>query len=289
VGWHNALTTLLVNISAVLALWLGFALFERGEVSGPVLVLLPIALLGLGEIYGMLPEAFGKFGATEAAARRLNRDVSPAMTTPRSKHNELPEGVAVKMDETSIGYPGYEPLLNHFSLQLECGETLGIVGASGSGKSSLADTLAGVIAPLKGSVAALPCAYLTQTTMVFEDTVKANLMLGNPAATDAEFWRVLEMVELADRFAPEPDGLETWLGSGGNRLSGGEARRLVLARVLLSVAPLVILDEPFTGVDADTRARIAPHIERWLKGRTVICLGHGPGALLASDRVLYLS
>jgi ATP-binding cassette subfamily C protein CydC len=289
VGWHNALTTLLVNISAVLALWLGFALFESGEVSGPVLVLLPIALLGLGEIYGMLPEAFGKFGATEAAARRLNRDVSPAMTTPRSKHNELPEGVAVKMDETSIGYPGYEPLLNHFSLQLECGETLGIVGASGSGKSSLADTLAGVIAPLKGSVAALPCAYLTQTTTVFEDTVKANLMLGNPAATDAEFWRVLEMVELADRFAPEPDGLETWLGSGGNRLSGGEARRLVLARVLLSAAPLVILDEPFTGVDAKTRARIAPQIKHWLDGRTVVCLGHGPEALLTSDRMLYLS
>ena len=289
VGWHNALSTLLVNVSAVLALWLGFALFESGEISGPVLVLLPIALLGLGEIYGMLPEAFGKFGATEAAARRLNRDVSPAMATSGSADNNVPEGVAVSMAEASIGYAGYEPLLRHFSLQLECGETFGVVGDSGSGKSSLADTLAGVIPPLKGAMAALPCAYLTQSTLVFEDSVKANLLLGNPAATDAQLWRILEMVELADRFAPEPDGLDTWLGSGGNRLSGGEARRLVLARVLLSAAPLIILDEPFTGVDAATKARIAPQIEHWLSGRTVICLGHGPEALLASNHMLHLN
>jgi ATP-binding cassette subfamily C protein CydC len=73
------------------------------------------------------------------------------------------------------------------------------------------------------------------------------------------------------------------LGSAGNRLSGGEARRLVLARVLLSTAPLVILDEPFTGVDTDTRERIAPQINRWLEDRTVICLGHGPEALLPSS------
>ena len=79
-----------------------------------------------------------------------------------------------------------------------------------------------------------------------------------------------------------------WLGSAGNRLSGGEARRLVLARVLLSQAPVVILDEPFTGVDEATRKRISPQISRWLQGRTVVCLGHGPDALLPSDRILHL-
>ncbi|KXS52388.1 MAG: cysteine ABC transporter membrane protein/ATP-binding protein, partial [Marinobacter sp. T13-3] len=90
------------------------------------------------------------------------------------------------------------------------------------------------------------------------------------------------------RFANETDGLDTWLGSAGNRLSGGEARRLVLARALLNEAPLVVLDEPFTGVDADTRNRIAPQIEHYLEDRTVVCLGHGPEALLATDRVIQL-
>ncbi|PPK50313.1 thiol reductant ABC exporter subunit CydC [Marinobacter persicus] len=288
VGWHNAATTLLVNITAVLALWLGFALFESGQVSGPVLVLLPIALLGLGEVYGMLPEAFGKFGATEAAARRLNRDVSSPKSELTSAQHELPEGMAAELNAVDIGHPGYAPLLTHFNLRLAKGEILGVVGDSGSGKSSFADTLAGMLPPLTGTVAALPCAYLTQTTTVFDDTVKANLLLGNPGATDAQLWRILEMVELAGRFANETDGLDTWLGSAGNRLSGGEARRLVLARALLNEAPLVILDEPFTGVDADTRNRIAPQIEHYLEDRTVVCLGHGPEALLATDRVIQL-
>ena len=288
VGWHNAVTTLLINLTAVLALWAGFYLFEQQQVSGPVLVLLPIALLGLAEVYAMLPEAFGKLGATRAAARRLNQNVSPATSATAGQRSETPtEAMAVTLRDVVIGH-GEEPALEPVSLAIQEGERLGIVGASGSGKSSLADTLAGVIPPMSGSVAALPCAYLTQSTVVFEDSLRANLLLGDPGASDGDLWRVLEMVELAERFADEPDGLATWLGSAGNRLSGGEARRLVLARVLLSRAPLVILDEPFTGVDTDTRLRIAPHIERWLSGRTVISLGHGPEALLATDRMLHL-
>lgn len=293
VGWHNAVGTLLVNLSAVVALWLGFALFESGEISGPVLVLLPIALLGLGEIYGMLPEAFGKFGATVAAASRLNQDGASSSATASTQggpeRHETTAEQPLQLTNAGIGYPNYPPLLADFSLTLKEGEIFGVIGDSGTGKSSFADTLAGVTPLLAGELGVAPCAYLTQSTVVFEDTVKANLLLGNPAATDTELWRVLDMLELADRFAREPDGLKTWLGSGGNRLSGGEARRLVLARVLLSKAPLVILDEPFTGVDADTRQRIAPRIQRFLEGRTVVCLGHAPEALLATDRVLQLN
>ena len=288
VGWHNAVTTLLINLTAVLALWAGFYLFEQQQVSGPVLVLLPIALLGLAEVYAMLPEAFGKLGATRAAARRLNQNISPATSATAGRHLKIPgHAMAVTLRDGVIGHGG-EPALEPVSLDLQQGERLGIVGASGSGKSSLADTLAGVIPAMAGSVAALPCAYLTQSTVVFEDSLRANLLLGDPGAPDGDLWRVLEMVELAERFAAEPDGLAAWLGSAGNRLSGGEARRLVLARVLLSRAPLVILDEPFTGVDTDTRLRIAPHIKRWLAGRTVISLGHGPEALLATDRMMHL-
>ena len=100
---------------------------------------------------------------------------------------------------------------------------------------------------------------------------------------------ILELVDLADRFRTERDQLNTWLGSSGSRLSGGEARRVALARVLLSPEPLVILDEPFTGVDTATRERITPPIDAWLEGRTVMSLAHGPDALPGTDRVIYLS
>ncbi|WP_431475066.1 thiol reductant ABC exporter subunit CydC [Marinobacter sp. KM021] len=286
-GWHQAATQFIVNLAVVVTLWVGIALFDQGSVTGPVLVLLPIALMGLLEVYAMLPDAFAKLGATLSAARRLNQEVQPAPGTEYSSgFDQQPAETtanALEVRDLSVGHPGLPPILTHFSLKVGAGERLGIVGASGSGKSTLADTFAGVIPPRQGKLASLPCAYLTQATVVFEDTVKANLLLGNPNATDGELWRVLELVELADRFARETEGLSTWLGSAGNRLSGGEARRLVLARALLSTAPLVILDEPFTGVDTDTRERIAPQVNRWLEDRAVICLGHGPEALLPSS------
>jgi ATP-binding cassette subfamily C protein CydC len=292
VAWHQALSGLLVNLAAVLALWVGLALSVQGQVSGPVLVMMPIALLGLLEVYTMLPEAFGQFGATESAAARLNRDSHPGKTALQGGGIHVPAPVgdlAVLLDDITVSYPGHAPMLSHFTLHLKVGERVNVVGVSGSGKSTLADIMAGLLPAQRGRIEALPCAYLTQATALFDDTVRANLQLAKPDATDGELWRVLELVELADRFAAPEPGLDTWLGNGGRRLSGGEARRIALARVLLSDAPVIILDEPFTGVDADTRSRMVPRLLRWLDGRTVVCMGHGSEALLPADHTVHLN
>ncbi|SFR39430.1 ATP-binding cassette, subfamily C, CydC [Marinobacter gudaonensis] len=289
VGWHLAGSHLLIHLAAVLALWLGLALFQAGAITGPVLVLLPIALLGLAEVFAMLPDAFGKLGATMASAARLNRDCRKGQRPQVGAVGELNAGTALQADNITVKYAGYAPLFSHFNLTVSSGERLGVIGHSGSGKSSLADALAGLLPLPHGSLAREACAYLTQKTVLFDDTLRANLLLGAPDASDTELWRILEHMELADRFATEPDRLDTWIGSSGSRLSGGEARRLALARVLLSPAPLVILDEPFTGLDVDTRARIAKRLETLLEGKTLIVLAHGPDALPGTDRVLSLS
>ncbi|WP_298447141.1 thiol reductant ABC exporter subunit CydC [uncultured Marinobacter sp.] len=288
-GWHLAGSNLLINLSAAFALWAGFELFRAGMISGPVLVLLPIALLGLAEVYSMLPEAFGKLGATQASAARLNRDCrSNDLQQLPEEAIALPEGTALLAKDLTVKHPEHAPLFTHFDLQVKTGERVGILGHSGSGKSSLADTFSGLLAPSHGASSGLPCAYLTQKTVLFEDTLRANLLLGAPETSDTQLWRVLEMVDLAERFGSEPDQLDTWLGSSGSRLSGGEARRVALARVLLSPAPLLILDEPFTGVDAPTREKITKQMDVWLEGRTVISLAHGPDALPGTDRVVQL-
>ncbi|MBK1886086.1 MULTISPECIES: thiol reductant ABC exporter subunit CydC [Marinobacter] len=287
-GWHLAGSNLLINLSAAFALWAGFELFRAGAISGPVLVLLPIALLGLAEVYSMLPEAFGKLGATQASAARLNRDCRSKDFEDVREAIELPSGAALLAKDLTVKYPEHAPLFTHFDLQVATGERVGILGHSGSGKSSLADTFSGLLTPSSGASSSLPCAYLTQKTVLFEDTLRANLLLGAPDTSDAQLWRVLEMVDLAERFGSERDQLDTWLGSSGSRLSGGEARRVVLARVLLSPAPLLILDEPFTGVDAPTREKITKQMDVWLEGRTVISLAHGSEALPGTDRVIHL-
>lgn len=287
VGWHLAGSHLLINLSAVFALWAGFALFQVGAVSGPVLVLLPIALLGIAEVYAMLPDAFAKLGATVASAQRLNRDCRANVATADVSTVDLPADTALLAENITVKHAGYAPLFTHFNLEVQAGERLGIIGHSGSGKSSLADTFAELL-PAQGKLACRDRVYLTQKTVLFEDTLRANLLLGSPNASDTDLWRILELVELAQRFTSEPDQLDTWLGSAGNRLSGGEARRVALARVLLNPAPLVILDEPFTGLDAETRARISKRMDGLLEGKTVISLAHGPDALPGTDRVIYL-
>ncbi|WP_286810975.1 ATP-binding cassette domain-containing protein, partial [Marinobacter sp. UBA2678] len=153
VGWHLAGTHLLVNLSAVLALWAGFALFQAGTLSGPVLVLLPIALLGLAEVYAMLPDAFGKLGATIASAARLNRDCREEDRQAVNEKHELPPETALLADNITVKHAGYAPLFTRFNLEIEDGKRIGILGHSGSGKSSLADVLAGLLPVAQGSLA----------------------------------------------------------------------------------------------------------------------------------------
>ncbi|AOY87660.1 thiol reductant ABC exporter subunit CydC [Marinobacter salinus] len=290
IGWNLAAAHLFINLAAVFALWVGFSLFQAGLIAGPVLVLVPIALLGLAEIYGMLPDAFGKLGATQASATRLNRDSQAEnLTASKPTETELPPDLSLLAQDLAVKHEGQAPLFTRFDLSVKKGERVGIIGHSGSGKSSLAETFAGLITPFRGTVAAEAVGYLTQDTVLFEDTLRANLLLGSPEASDTELWRMLELVGMAERFVEEPDQLDTWLGSAGSRLSGGEARRIALARVLLAPVPLVILDEPFTGVDAETRASICRRLTPWLEGKTVISLAHGPDALPDTDRVIHLS
>ncbi|HTN32754.1 MAG TPA: thiol reductant ABC exporter subunit CydC [Marinobacter sp.] len=286
VGYYQAGSTLLINLAVVFVLWVGFYLFEDDIVSGPLLVLLPIALLGLAEVYSPLPEAFGKLGATQASAQRLNLSES----APRSNAEKvkLSEELALVVSELSIQHGNQPPLFEQVNILLRKGDKLGIVGPSGSGKSSLSDALAGLIEPSHGTIAIDRFAYLTQQTVLFEDSLRNNLLLGKPEASDDELWQILQLVEMRERFASEPDQLDTWLSNAGSRLSGGEARRVALARVLLSPAPVLILDEPFTGVDATTRDLIKQRIAKWLTGQTIISLAHSPEALPGTDRIIYL-
>jgi ATP-binding cassette subfamily C protein CydC len=132
-------------------------------------------------------------------------------------------------------------------------------------------------------------AYLTQATELFHDTVAGNLRIAAPHASDEQLMTALRVAALAPLIESLPDGLQTWLGESGRTLSGGEARRLALARVVLRDAPIVLLDEPFAGLDAATAAVVARNLEVWLRGRTALILAHDADTLPAVDRVLRIA
>jgi ATP-binding cassette subfamily C protein CydC len=199
----------------------------------------------------------------------------------------------VQVEDLEIGHAAGRPILGPLSFTLKPGKPLVICGRSGLGKSTLLATLAGEQPPLAGTIRlgghAIRdwaeaeryrfIAYLAQGTLLLDDTVGHNLSLGRPGLSDQELWEVLEKVDLAEILRRHGEGLDYVVGEGGQRLSGGQARRLALAWLVLRDAPLVLLDEPFANLDTATAGRVMESLRPWLEARSAVIVTHAPEQL----------
>lgn len=288
----NAVVGIAVGTTLALALWLAAQAYASGQLSGPVMVMMPLAILAFNEALAPLAMAFTHLGATRGAAARLN-ELEAAVASTATPNQTLTSGaLPARLDNVTLRYPGaLVPALASVSLCVAAGERVALCGASGAGKSSVASLLAGQLRPTLGEVMldgmpvrelaptslAQCVAVLTQRIDLFDDSLAANLRLADPVADETRLWHALAMVELSDWAAGLPNGLATRVGEGGRQLSGGQSRRLALARLMLRNPGLVILDEPFAGLDATTAERVASHLDGWLDARTVIYLVHDLG------------
>jgi ABC-type transport system involved in cytochrome bd biosynthesis fused ATPase/permease subunit len=195
------------------------------------------------------------------------------------------------------------PALVSFSLHVPPGSRVALTGPSGSGKSTVLAALLGFVEPLDGAIAfdgrsaategmavwRSHFSWLPQRPHLFHETLAQNLRLGAPEASDGQLLEILGAVGLSDLMANLPAGLLTVVGHDGLTLSAGERQRVALARALLRPAPVLLLDEPTASLDPPTVARLAPAIEPWLAGRTVVVAAHGPVLLPRFDAVVTLT
>lgn len=290
------LTQTLGNLGSLLTLWLAavlvIPLVAGGDLSGAGFALVLLSTLALAELLTPLPLAAQALTQTRAAARRV-------FTTAPPERKQAPDQVGPGDGSLSLSgireriEPGSAPILDNLSLALPPGDHVAISGSSGSGKSTLLGLAAGIRSPERGSVllggievAQLTpeavgerAAWLPQESIVFNDTVAGNLLLANPHADEKQLWAALGAVALSTQVAGFSDGLGTLVGAGGRALSGGEARRLCLARTLLQAAPILLLDEPTRGLDRDTAVAVLKGVLEFAGDRTILMVTHEPQIL----------
>ncbi len=258
--------------------------------GGPALVPSLFLTLAAFEIVGGMARAGVLAGhASGAAARVVAAAEAPAAVEEPAHPAPLPTGTALSFDHITFHWlPGRPAVLEDFSLDIPAGSRVAILGPSGSGKSTLAALALKVAAPQSGCVrlggadiATLSAAdvrsrmaWVGQDTHLFQDSIRNNLLLARPGADDAALWQALTEAQLAGKIRTLPGGLDAMIGGTSPGLSGGEARRLALARALLSDAPLLILDEPTAGLDATTEAEFFRALNDTAPDRTVLLIVH---------------
>ncbi|MDJ0388453.1 thiol reductant ABC exporter subunit CydC [Roseomonas sp. E05] len=283
-GFAFSLAGTLILTAALLA---AAALAEAGTISVPQAALVLLVALAALEPFAALRRGALELGRTALAARRLApalraEAAPPAIAVP-------PEGMALSLREVRFRHSGTERLLfAGLSLDVARGERVALIGPSGAGKSTLLALLQGEAAPETGEVAALRRAVLGQRTELFQDSLRGNLLLANPQADDARLWQALDGAQLAEVVRALPQGLDTPLGEGGAGLSGGQRRRLALARMLLRDAPLWLLDEPTEGLDAANASAILTWIKEQPRETAIFAVTHLRREAEIADRLLRL-
>lgn len=227
---------------------------------------------------------------------------APAAAPGVSLHATRPP--RVRFESVRVCYDaGRTRALEDFTLELAAGETVALVGPTGAGKTTAAHLLLRFLEPDAGRVlvddvwlAALPpeawrrrVAWVPQHPRLFHGTLRENLVLGQPDAPQAAIGRALELAHLEELVRELPRGLDTPVGEGGERLSGGEAQRVALARAFLKDAPVLVLDEPTAQLDLATEAAVVEAVERLCRGRTVLLVAHRLTTVAAAARVALVS
>lgn len=296
----QSLLLLITGVTVTLLLWVSAAGIGGDSAPGALIALFVFCGLAAFEALAPVAGAFLPLAQVTSAAQRVQEiiDQPPAIRFPTTKVNTLP-GMRLALENIQFSYPQRpEAVLNDFSLHLQPGEHLALLGPTGCGKSSLLALITRGWEAQQGNITLndLPIAswdeaslrqrisMVTQRVHLFSQTLRDNLLLASPTASDEQLIDALHQVGLG-HLADHSEGLNAWMGEGGRPLSGGELRRLAIARALLHGGDLWLLDEPTEGLDATTEQQILTLLQRVSHGKTLIMVTHRLSGLAQMDRI----
>lgn len=288
-GMSQAVIILATGFAVALMLWLASGIQWPYRESGAIIALFVFCALAAFEALGPVAVAFQHLGQVMTSAERVSQivDTKPEVTFPDSGPAAA-DNVSLTLSGVGFTYPGQPlPVLQDVSLTLRAGEHIALLGKTGCGKSTLLQLITRAWDVSEGEILINDkriadydehtlrslMAVVPQRIHVFNNTLRANLHIGNNRATDMQLNAVLSQVGL-DNLLENDQGLNGWLGEGGRQLSGGEQRRLGIARALLHNAPFLLLDEPTEGLDADTEQHILALLREVGRNRTMLIITH---------------
>ncbi|MEI2387608.1 thiol reductant ABC exporter subunit CydC [Breoghania sp. JC706] len=303
-GFASAGVGLAANLALVAVIAIGGPGLATGRLAGPDLVMLALMGLALFEAVGPLPVALQTLPGFLASARRIFSlaDRPPPVAEPDVPET-VPETGELAFSHVGFTYPGaLAPAVGDVSFTLRPGKRIAIVGPSGSGKSSLVALALRYRAASEGEIrfaghrveafAAADLrrriAVLAQSDHLFSATIADNLRLAQPGVSQGRIEQACALAGILEFIEAQPEGFETYVGAHGAKVSGGEGRRLGLARALLKDAPFLILDEPTEGLDPETEERVLENVLEATRERGVLLITHSHACLDLMDEVIVL-
>ena len=298
----QALMLLIGGVAVVAMLWLTSAGVGGNSQPGALIALFVFCALAAFEALAPVTGAFQHLGQVIASARRITQITAQQPEVTFTAGNGQAFGqVSLTLNQVTFSYPQQpSPALENISLQVGAGEHIAILGRTGCGKSTLLQLLTRAWDPADGEILLndQPLTRLNEATLrqamsvvpqrvhLFSATLRDNLLLAAPGASDIQLMKALERVGLEKLL--EDSGLNAWLGEGGRQLSGGELRRLAIARALLHDAPLMLLDEPTEGLDATTESQILDLLAEVMREKTVLMVTHRLRGLARFNRIIVM-
>ena len=303
-GLGAALNVLASGMTMTSILVIGAALVMAHRLAAPDSALLALGAMAAFEAVSPLPAAFQNLGGIRESARRVFELTDRVALVREPEFSpKKPTHLDLRLSEVRLRYPGQAGwALDGLNLVMEPGERISILGRSGAGKTSLVYLLlrfadyqqgsamiGGIeLHDIRGDDLRSLFTVVSERTQIFAGSIRHNLLIAKPDANEAELWQALQMAQLSAFVRQQPDGLDTLLGEAGAKISGGEARRVSLARAALRQTPFLILDEPTEGLDPVTASNFGTALASLASSRTVITITHRLDNIDDADRVAVL-